>query len=154
VTVARVSAFAVVLLAGRALGAAAVDQTPTASKVVTVTQGGSSATGVVVLTEALATKERGPRETVKRFGETYAFSPAFLAVRRDQPTTIEFRNLQADDEHDVMLVGPDGDVLFHAVLPPLHDVSWVFTFHREGLFPFYCTMHHPAMSGQILVVAP
>lgn len=27
-------------------------------------------------------------------------------------------------------------------------------FHEEGLFRFYCTMHQPVMSGQILVLPP
>ncbi len=39
-------------------------------------------------------------------------------------------------------------------LPPLRDTAYVLAFHREGLFPFYCTVHQPAMSGQILVVPP
>jgi len=26
--------------------------------------------------------------------------------------------------------------------------------HRDGIFPFYCTMHQPAMSGQIIVLPP
>ena len=38
----------------------------------------------------------GPRATVARFGEVYAFSPAFVAVHRDEPTEISFWNLQPD----------------------------------------------------------
>ena len=53
-----------------------------------------------------------------------------------------------------MLVDPTGNVLMRVVLPPLQETSYVFTFHREGLFTFYCTMHQPDMSGQILVLAP
>ena len=93
-------------------------------------------------------------ETVARFGEVYAFSPAFLAVRQGEPTMISFRNLQPDDEHDFMLVDPAGNVLMRVMLPPLQETFYVFTFHREGLFTFYCTMHQPDMSGQILVLAP
>jgi len=40
------------------------------------------------------------------------------------------------------------------MLPPLRETKYVFTFHQEGLFNFYCTMHQPAMSGQILVLPP
>ena len=54
-----------------------------ASEVVTVTRGGTGAAGITVLTEAVAIKETGPKETVDRFGEVYAFAPNFLAVRRD-----------------------------------------------------------------------
>lgn len=123
-----------------------------ASRVVTVTESGPAAAGVTVLTEALAIKESGPRATVGAFGEVYAFAPAFLAVRRDEPTEISFWNLQPDDVHDVMLIASDGRVLMRELLPPLRKTSWVFTFHREGLFAFHCTMHQPEMTGQILVL--
>src|SRR5262249_61801311 len=101
-----------------------------------------------------AIKEAGPKETVARFGETYAFSPAVFAVYRDEPTLITFRNLQPDDAHDFMLTDPHGTVLMKVDLPSLTDTSYVFTFHRDGIFPFYCTMHQPAMSGQIIVLPP
>ena len=126
----------------------------TSAKVVTVTRGGTAAAGITVLTRAVAIKETGPKETVARFGEVYAFAPAFLAVHRDEPTLISFRNLQPDDEHDFMLIDPEGNVLMRVMLPPLQETSYVFTFHRDGLFTFYCTMHQPDMSGQILVLAP
>lgn len=125
-----------------------------ASQIVTVTQGGDAATGITVLTQAVAVRETGPQKTVKRFGEVYAFEPSFIAVHRDEPTEISFWNLQPDDEHDVMLVDPDGNVLMKVALPALQKTAYVFTFHREGLFPFYCTVHQPEMSGQILVLPP
>lgn len=126
-----------------------------ASKVVVVTAGERSAeAGLTVLTQAVAVKETGPKETVTRFGEVYAFSPSFLAVHRDQPTAISFWNLQPDDEHDFMLVAPDLTVLMKVQLPPLQQTPYTFTFHHEGLFDFYCTMHQPEMSGQILVLPP
>ena len=120
----------------------------------TVAPPGEAAAAVTVLTQAVAVKESGPKQTVKRFGEVYAFAPAFIAVHREQPTEISFWNLQPDDEHDFMLVDPDGNVLMKVSLPPLKKTTYVFTFHREGLFPFYCTMHQPEMSGQILVLPP
>ncbi len=124
-----------------------------ASKVVAVGRDESNAeTAITVLTQAVAIKETGPEETVATFGEVYAFSPAFIAVHRDQPTAISFWNLQPDDVHDFMLVDPDLDVLMKVTLPPLRKTSYVFTFHHEGLFRFYCTMHQPEMSGQILVL--
>ena len=124
-----------------------------ASKVVTVTEGENSAeAGITVLTQAIAVKETGPKTTVARFGEVYAFSPSFLAINRDRPTAISFWNLQPDDEHDFMLIAPDLTVLMHVRLPPLRKTAYTFTFHREGLFDFYCTMHQPEMSGQILVL--
>jgi plastocyanin len=125
-----------------------------ASRIVTVTETGAVGAAVTVLTEAVAIKETGPPATVARFGEVYAFSPTFIAVHRDEPTEISFWNLQPDDEHDVMLVAPDFQVLMHLVLPPLRKTIYIFTFHEEGLFTFYCTMHQPEMSGQILVLAP
>jgi plastocyanin len=127
----------------------------TAAKVATVTSGeGGAAAGLTVMTEALAVKETGPKQTVARFGEVYAFAPSFLAVHRDEPTAITFWNLQADDDHDFMLVAPDLSVLTKVTLPALRKTSYVFTFHREGLFTFYCTMHQPEMSGQIIVLPP
>jgi plastocyanin len=53
-----------------------------------------------------------------------------------------------------MLTDPSSVVLMKVQLPSLADTAYVFTFHREGVFPFYCTMHQPAMSGQILVLPP
>ncbi len=123
-----------------------------ASHVVTVTKNSSAAAGVTVLTQAVAIKEIGPKETVVHFGEVYAFSPSFIAVYRDEPTLISFWNLQADDEHDFMLVDPYSNVVLKVLLPPLQETSYVFTFHQEGLFSFYCTLHQPEMSGQILVL--
>ncbi|HVC45495.1 MAG TPA: hypothetical protein VND20_11815 [Candidatus Binataceae bacterium] len=125
-----------------------------ATKLVTVTIGGEAAAGVTVMTQAVAVKETGPRATVARFGESYAFAPAFIAVHRDEPTQIEFWNLQPDDEHDFALLGPDFTVLMYEKLAPLSKTAWVFTFHREGLFIFKCLVHQPEMSGQILVLPP
>jgi plastocyanin len=123
-----------------------------ASRVVTVTEAGTAAAGITMLTEAVATKETGPRATVARFGEVYAFSPSFVAVHRDEPTEISFWNLQPDDDHDFMLVTPDAQVLMKVLLPALRKTTYVLTFHEEGVFTFYCTMHQPEMSGQILVL--
>jgi len=123
-----------------------------ASQVVTVTEAGTAAAGITVLTEAVAIKETGPRATVARFGEVYAFSPSFVAVHREEPTEISFWNLQPDDDHAFMLVTSDAQVLMKVVLPALRKTTYVFTFHEEGVFTFYCTMHQPEMSGQILVL--
>jgi plastocyanin len=127
---------------------------PANSRIVSVAPTGNAEAAIVVFTEGIAIKETGPKETVDHFGEVYAFSPSFIAVRRDQPTEISFWNLQPDDDHDLMLVDPEFNVLMFVDLPPLRKTSYVFTFHREGLFPFYCTMHQPEMSGQILVLPP
>ena len=125
-----------------------------ASRVVTVTESGAAAAGITMLTVGVAIKETGPRATVARFGEVYSFSPAFVAVHRDEATEISFWDLQPDDDHDFMLVGPDSNVLMKVLLPALRKTTYVFTFHEEGLFTFYCTMHQPEMTGQILVLAP
>ncbi len=121
-----------------------------ASRAVTVTESGPAAAGITVLTAGIAIKETGPRATVARFGEVYAFFPAFVAVHRDEPTEISFWNLQPDDDHDFMLVDADSQVLMKVPLPALRKTTYVFSFHQEGLFMFYCTMHQPEMSGQIL----
>ena len=124
----------------------------TGSKIVSVTKEGKPAAEVIVLTEAVAIKETGPKETVAKFGEVYAFSPTFIAVRRDEPTMLTFWNLQSDDEHDFMLTAPDSSVLMHLKLMPLTKTSYIFTFHEEGIFNFYCAVHQPEMNGQILVL--
>jgi plastocyanin len=125
-----------------------------ASKIVSVTKTGNAEEEVIVLTEAVAIKETGPKETVAKFGEVYAFSPTFIAVRRDVPTMLTFWNLQSDDEHDFMLAAPDSTVLMHLKLLPLTKTSYIFTFHKDGLFNFYCAVHQPEMNGQILVLPP
>ena len=125
-----------------------------AAKIVTVTKTGEAQAGITILTEAVAVKESGPKATVKKFGEVYAFSPAFIAVHREQPTQIEFWNLQPDDEHDFALLGPDLTVLMYVKLPPLQKTLYIFTFHQEGEIDFKCLRHQPEMSGQILVLPP
>jgi plastocyanin len=125
-----------------------------ASRVVTVTHTGQALANILVQTHAVAVKESGPRESVARFGEVYAFSPAFIAVHREEPTLIRFWNLQADDQHDFMLIDPRSRVLMKVRLPALEETSYVFTFHEEGLFNFVCAMHQPSMNGQILVLPP
>jgi plastocyanin len=127
---------------------------PAASKIVSVTKGGNAEAEVIVLTQAVAIKETGPKETVAKFGEVYAFSPTFIAVRREVPTMLTFWNLQPDDEHDFMLAAPDSNVLMHLKLEPLSKTSFVFTFHKDGIFNFYCAVHQPEMNGQILVLPP
>lgn len=125
-----------------------------AQRWVTVTTNGTAPASLLVQTHAVAVKETGPRETVAKFGEVYAFSPAFLAVYQDEPTRLRFWNLQGDDNHDLMLVAPDATVLLKVLLPPLQETSMVFTFHEAGIYGMYCAMHQPAMSGQILVLPP
>jgi plastocyanin len=125
-----------------------------ASKIVSVAKTGNAEAEVIVLTERVAVKETGPKETVAKFGEVYAFSPTFIAVRRDVPTMLTFWNLQPDDEHDFMLTAPDSTVLMHLKLEPLTKTSYVFTFHKDGIFNFYCAVHQPEMNGQILVLPP
>jgi plastocyanin len=123
-----------------------------ASKIVSVSKEGTPEAEVIVLTQAVAIKETGPKETVAKFGEVYAFSPTFIAIRRESPTMLTFWNLQPDDEHDFMLAAPDGTVLMHLKLMPLTKTSYVFTFHQAGIFDFYCAVHQPEMNGQILVL--
>jgi plastocyanin len=125
-----------------------------ASETVTVSRLGTEQAEIVVVTQPVATKESGPQETIKRFGEVYAFSPQTIVVHRDEPTAITFWNLQSDDDHDFALLGADLSILMYVDLPPLKKTSYVFTFHREGLFDFKCMQHQPAMSGQILVLPP
>lgn len=127
---------------------------PAQSRIVSVSTSGTPRASVVVQTQAVAVKETGPKETVRTFGEMYAFSPSFFAVRREEPTLITFWNLQPDDLHDFLLMDPQYDVLMKLILPPLKKTSYVMTFHQEGLFRFYCAAHPPEMAGQILVLPP
>jgi plastocyanin len=149
--------FWLLICAGSALAAPPMDKHyylpySAGSKIVSVAKEGKPEAEVIVLTEAVAIKETGPKETVAKFGEVYAFSPTFIAARREQPTMLTFWNLQPDDEHDFMLTAPDSRVLMHLKLLPLTKTSYVFTFHEEGIFNFYCAVHQPEMNGQILVL--
>jgi plastocyanin len=123
-----------------------------ASKIVTVTHSGNANSEVTVLTQAVAVKENALQETIKHFGEVYEFSPPLIAVHRDEPTMITFWNLQPDDDHDFALLGPDFQVMMYVDLPPLKKTSYIFTFHKEGLFDFKCMQHQPEMAGQIVVL--
>src|SRR5579864_3833165 len=127
---------------------------PGASGELIVSTTGQPRRSIVVLTRADAIKETGPKETVRAFGEVYSFSPGTIVVRRDEPTEIVFWNLQPDDEHDFMLMDESWNVLMKVRLPPLKKTGFLFTFRRDGIYPFYCTMHPPEMAGQILVVPP
>jgi plastocyanin len=165
VVVCLVASAALVMTALAAWGASGTSAAPAyhgpfflpsgeAAKTVTVTRSGKAQAAITVLTEAVAVKETGPKATVKKFGEVYAFSPTFIAVHRDQPTRIDFWNLQPDDEHDLALIGPHSKVLMYVDLPPLTKTSLIFTFHKEGEIDFKCLRHQPEMSGQILVLPP
>ncbi|HEY2107848.1 MAG TPA: hypothetical protein VGH29_18770 [Candidatus Binataceae bacterium] len=125
-----------------------------ASKIVTVTREGSASDEVTLMTEAVAVKETGPKTTIDHFGEVYAYSPSLIAVHRGEPTMITFWNLQPDDDHDFALLGPDLQILMFVDVPPLKKTSYIFTFHRDGLFDFKCLQHQPEMSGQIMVLPP
>jgi plastocyanin len=125
-----------------------------AAKILTVTREGDASAEVTLLTEAVAVKETGPRTTIDHFGEVYVYSPSLIAVHRDEPTMITFWNLQPDDDHDFALLGPDSQILMFVDVPPLKKTSYIFTFHREGLFDFKCLQHQPEMSGQIIVLPP
>jgi plastocyanin len=125
-----------------------------ASRIVSVTTNGVAAANVLVQTHRVAVKETGPEETVAAFGEVYAFSPNFFAVRRGEQTKIRFWNLQPDDNHGFMLLSPNSQVLMNVWLPPLKETAYFFTFHDEGLYNFVCTLHPTVMMGQILVLPP
>ena len=128
--------------------------TAEASRIVTVTSNGPARATILIQTHAIAVKENASKESLDKFGEVYAFSPAFFAVHRDEPTLIRFWNLQPDDNHDFMLIDPQSRVLMSQLLPPLKETSFVFTFHEEGLFTMICAMHRPSMNAQILVLPP
>ena len=122
------------------------------SQTVSVAAAGEAQAEIIVVTEPVAIKETGPKETIAKFGEVYAFAPSFIALPKDEPTRLTFWNLQPDDDHDFMLADPDLNVMMHVRLKPLSKNSWVFTFHKEGIFPFFCARHQPEMNGQILVL--
>ena len=122
------------------------------SKIVSVARTGRASRRLVIVTEAVAVKESGPAATIKRFGEVYAFSPATLIVRQNEPTQISFWNLQPDDQHDFSIVDASGRPLMDLRLAPLSLTSYTFTFHRPGIMQFRCLVHQPEMSGQVLVL--
>src|SRR5450631_1283144 len=80
------------------------------AQVVSVSKTGAPQAETIVLTEAIAIKETGPKETIAKFGEVYGFAPSFIAVHKDEPTRLTFWNLQPDDEHDFMLADPELNV--------------------------------------------
>ena len=116
-----------------------------ASKIVSVAAEGKAAAEVIISTEWVG--------RVKNIGEVYEFSPRFFAVRREEPTMLSFWSLH-NEEHDFTLIAPDSSILMRLKLQPLAKTSYVFTFHKEGLYNFDCLMHPPEMTGQILVLPP
>ena len=124
------------------------------SRIVSISRFGPASASIVLETRAVAVKETGPKATVTKFGEVYAWSPAYFAVREGVPTRIRFWNLQPDDMHTFELLGPHSRRLMLVPLPPLAKRSYVFDFHKPGLYRFVCTIHEPEMEGQILVLPP
>jgi plastocyanin len=122
-----------------------------AAKIVTAVPNGPARTGVVILTTSQPANPSDSGE-MKAFGILYTFSPRAVFVYLDQPTSFSFWNLQSDEHHDFMLADPAGQVLMKMGLPQLKKTSVTLTFHKEGLYSFYCTMHQPEMSGQIYVL--
>jgi plastocyanin len=123
------------------------------SKAVTVTRTGKPAAHIIIQIHAMATKATDP-ETVAHFGEVFSFAPATFFVHQDEPTQIEFWNLQEDMDHDFMMMDAKHDVMMQMQLPKYKKTSYVFTFHRQGVFDFTCSVHLPGMNGQVMVVAP
>ena len=139
--------------AGADVGGGSRVRDPGSTEVSIASHGPATAT-VVIETLAVAVKETESKRQLARFGEVYAFSPAFFAVYRDQPTRIRLWNLQPDDPHNFTLSDPQHKVLMSTMLAPLAKRSLVVTFHRPGLYTFSCSIHQPEMSGQILVLPP
>jgi hypothetical protein len=115
--------------------------------------GASARNGIVIMTEVLPNGDPDPGQR-KAFGMLYTFSPRVVFVFRDEPTSFSFWNLQSDENHDFMLASPTGQVLMKMALPELKKSAVTLTFHKEGLYTFYCTMHQPEMTGQIYVIPP
>jgi hypothetical protein len=57
-------------------------------------------------------------------------------VHRDEPVMLRFWNLQADDNHDFMLIDPHATVLMKVLLPPLRETPLVFTFQQPTVSHF------------------
>ena len=152
-TVVQTSMVAGMLLSCPA--SAKAEQTPAISKspaMVSISRSGSFESSVVIMTRRVAVKETGPKATVRKFGELYDWTPTYFAVRADVPTRLKIWNLQPDDIHTFELLGPHSRVLMLVSLQPLSKHSYVFTFHKTGLYKFVCTIHEPEMVGQIRVL--
>ncbi|HKD68797.1 MAG TPA: hypothetical protein VKB84_18280 [Candidatus Binataceae bacterium] len=149
------AAFMAIIITGSSRASADEGYLPNAAAltIVNAVPNGPAHAGVVILTENLPGGGPDPQEQ-KAFGLLYTFSPRTVFVHRDEPTSFSFWNLQSDEKHDFMLAAPTGQVLMKMMLPELKKTAITLTFHKEGLYTFYCTMHQPEMSGQIFVIAP
>lgn len=136
---------------GRAFGGDDYLPSGAAPQIVSVSPQSAAKAQVIVLTVPFPSTDPSAKE-IAAFGELFAYSPRTIFVRRNEPTLFSFWNLQANQEHDFMLVGPHGKVLAHVDLPQLKKTKITLDFHQAGLFTFYCTMHQPYMTGQILVL--
>jgi plastocyanin len=151
-TIAPLLAAALVLIVGSAVGADdGYLPNAAAAKIVSAVPNGPAHTDIVILTTSEPANQSDSGE-MKAFGILYTFSPRVVFVYLDQPTSFSFWNLQSDEHHDFMLADPAGQVLMKMGLPQLKKTSITLTFHKAGLYTFYCTMHQPEMSGQIYVL--
>lgn len=91
------------------------------------------------------------KKAVGKFGEVYGYTPSTLVVDQGDNVTLHIRNLEAggDDGHTFTL--PDYGI--NQSIPPLSSVTVSFTATKAGIFHYYCEIHQPWMSGELVVLA-
>jgi len=129
---------------------------PAASQVVTVAARDSAEAAVTVLTQAVAVKETG-RVISRRGSPPWLPEPALVdcgpeLARANRHGGLFLRGRRAGSARGGVTAQHGANAA--GASPALQKTSYVLAFHREGLFNFYCTMHQPEMSGQILVLPP
>ena len=120
------------------------------SRIVSISRSGPASASIVLETLAVAVKEAGPKATVTEFGEVYAWSPAYFAVREGVPTKIRFWNPQPDDMHTFELLGPHSRRLMLVPLPPLAKRSYVFDSTTRGCTDSCTRSMSPRWKGKFL----
>ena len=79
------------------------------------------------------------------------FVPSTLAVNQGDTVTIHFYNVDASDIHTFTMGAPYN---INKVVGPLENATITIKASDPGVYKFFCTVHPPTMSGQLIVLPP
>lgn len=82
-------------------------------------------------------------------GDVYV--PSTLAVNEGDTVIIHFYNVDASDIHTFTMGAPYN---INEVVKPLENATITLKAGDPGVYKFFCTVHPPTMSGQLIVLPP
>jgi plastocyanin len=77
------------------------------------------------------------------------FSPDILEVNTGDNVIIHFYNLDASDSHTFTVAAPYN---IDKIIAPGQNATFKFKAADEGIFRFYCRLHQPTMTGELIIL--